>query len=411
MPKLFQSKFLLKSVQIFLVCLVVLGGGILRSGEYVQAAACPVNTGNCDGSADGSCETDLLTDANNCGHCGIVCNGICENGECKEFLGGLIPCGRISDNCDTAWDERADCNLCHLIIMGKLIIDFLLEMAVVVGALFVTLGGILYIFAAGDKGKMALAKRTISLTLYGFAIVFVSWIIVDTVMIVFGYIDPFDSGGKWHKMNCEVPMRTCSSSPPAATFCGDGVVQKPNSAGFNEECDTDGSSCGSLVCNADCTCKTEPTPGVCGVWFSGANACAPGGSDACQIPFNVTDLCYNGYGLQVCSNWVANGNYPDNAVAFPDAVFATFDGIAVDINTNLKLWNDTDYKNKDGTTLPVLDINGPAIINNLLASGAISTEKCFGLNETETYWTNCGFSSDFMSNWDHGSCKITCIAP
>jgi len=280
MPKFFQNKFLLKLVQVFLVCLIVLGGGILRNGEYVQAAVCPINTGNCDGSVDGSCETDLLTDANNCGHCGIVCNGICENGECKEFLGGLIPCGRISDDCDTAWDERADCNLCHLIIMGKLIIDFLLETAVVVGALFVTLGGILYIFAAGDKGKMALAKRTISLTLYGFAIVFVSWIIVDTVMIVFGYIDPLDSGGKWHKMNCEVPMRTCDN------FCGNGIVDP------GEECERTESL-------ADFQARTG---GTAAEWVEMKGSCSFGCDFRCIDPSTgepddrIGEGCYNPLG-------------------------------------------------------------------------------------------------------------------
>jgi len=381
--------------------------------NVLKGGTCEADTGECVyDSVVMSCEG--MGDPCKLDGCTEISSGddVCVADTGPNLCGGLIPCGRMVDDCDTAWDERADCNLCHLIIMGKLIIDFLLEMAVVVGALFVTLGGILYIFATGDTGKMALAKRTISLTLLGFAIIFVSWIMVNTVAVVFGYVDLLDSGGKWHKITCDVPMRTCSSSPPAATFCGDGVVQKPNSAGFNEECDTDGSSCGSLVCNADCTCKTEPTPGVCGVWFSGANAGIPAvpDPDAYQIPFNVTNLCHSGGVLRVCSNWVASGNYPNNATAFPDAVITTFDGIAVDKNTNLKLWNDTNYKNKDGTTLPVLDINGPAIINNLLASG-IPTEKCFGLNETETYWTDCRFSSDFMSNWEHGSCKITCTAP
>ncbi len=218
MKKFFQNKSLLKSIQIFLVCLIVLGGG-LGGGEDIRAAVCSPYVGNCDGSADGSCETDLLTDANNCGHCGIVCNGYCVDGECKEPLGGLIPCGRISDDCGTEWDERADCNLCHLIIMSKEVIDFLLEVAIVVGALFVALGGILYIFATGDTGKMALAKKTISLALLGFAIVFASWLIVNTVAVAFGYVDLLDSGGKWHKMNCEVPMRICP------VHCGNGIVE------------------------------------------------------------------------------------------------------------------------------------------------------------------------------------------
>jgi len=372
--------------------------------NVLKGGTCEAGTGECVyDSVVMSCEK--MGDPCKLDGCTEISGGddVCVADTGPNLCGGLIPCGRMVDDCDTAWDERADCNLCHLIIMGKLIIDFLLEMAVVVGALFVTLGGILYIFATGDTGKMALAKRTISLTLLGFAIIFVSWIMVNTVAVVFGYVDPLDSGGKWHKMNCEVPMRTCSSSPPAATFCGDGVVQKPNSAGFNEECDTDGSSCGSLVCNADCTCKTEPTPGVCGVWFSDAVQ----GTVTCEVPFTAGSTN---------ANWVANGSYPNNAIAFPNAAGAgkTFDGIAIDENTHLELWDGPNY-----TGTKVVDITGPVVINNgpftssdpgLCDGGGLAT--CWGLKSIPAFaaWS-CQKSSENMSSWNNGSCKITCTAP
>lgn len=72
---------------------------------------------------------------------------------------------------------------------------------------------------------------------------------------------------------------SCSPCPPSKPFCGDGIVQKPNSNNFLEECDTtnlDNKQCtdldmyvsGTLECKGDCTFNTyncvsaqEPTCG------------------------------------------------------------------------------------------------------------------------------------------------------
>jgi hypothetical protein len=62
--------------------------------------------------------------------------------------------------------------------------------------------------------------------------------------------------------NCKFDRTTCIEVPPRV--CGDGIVQRPNSAGFNEDCDGNNlvaRGCtdlgnfvgGNLTCNADCT--------------------------------------------------------------------------------------------------------------------------------------------------------------
>ncbi|MGA2687634.1 MAG: DNRLRE domain-containing protein [Candidatus Korobacteraceae bacterium] len=46
---------------------------------------CQSGYGNCDNNPNNGCETNLMTDHNNCGACGIHCNGlqICQGGQCQ----------------------------------------------------------------------------------------------------------------------------------------------------------------------------------------------------------------------------------------------------------------------------------------------------------------------------------------
>ena len=115
--------------------------------------------------------------------------------------GGLIPCGKNCDDPDTGdWVETDDCDLCDMVLMGQLIIEFLLKISAVAALLAIAFGGILYIFAAGSPGTIDKAKTIIKYTLIGFLIVFISWAIIDTILVMFGYIDPI--GGDWYSINC-----------------------------------------------------------------------------------------------------------------------------------------------------------------------------------------------------------------
>ena len=91
----------------------------------------------------------------------------------------------------------------------------------------------------------------------------------------FGY----NSGSLSCKSDCSFDTSSCN---PAAgdKYCGDTSIQKPNTAGFNEDCDKTnlgGKSCsdiqayesGSIACKSDCTynfagCKLKPPEPKCG---------------------------------------------------------------------------------------------------------------------------------------------------
>jgi len=113
--------------------------------------------------------------------------------------GGLVPCGRLFNDPNTSWDDRDDCNLCYLILMIQLTIEFLVKIAAVVAAFFLAIAGFMYIFAAGQPDKMTLAKNIFSKVLIGFLIIFIAWIMVDTILTMFGYIDPLGDNN-WHVM-------------------------------------------------------------------------------------------------------------------------------------------------------------------------------------------------------------------
>jgi len=114
--------------------------------------------------------------------------------ECKP---GLVPCGRICDVSSTPYREDQPCTICHLVLMMQLIMDFLFKIAAVVAAFFIAASGTMYIVSAGRPELLSLSKTTFKTTLLGFILVFIAWVLVNTILTMFGYIDPLRDGN-WH---------------------------------------------------------------------------------------------------------------------------------------------------------------------------------------------------------------------
>ena len=74
---------------------------------------CNAGFGNCDGNAGNGCETNLLTDATNCGQCGHVCASgeSCVSGSCTCGSHGDCPSGQSCCN-GACVDEQSDVNNC-----------------------------------------------------------------------------------------------------------------------------------------------------------------------------------------------------------------------------------------------------------------------------------------------------------
>ncbi len=108
------------------------------------------------------------------------------------------------------------------------------------------------------------------------------------------------------------------------------------------------------------------------------------------------------------SESVKSGNYPDAKKAFPKANKATFDGIAINQGTRLIIFK---HKNFEGDT--IIDIEGPAIINNIIYRGYYPDKK-WRKRAYNKYYNDRfppstrKWSKTDMTKWGLGSLQIIC---
>ena len=113
--------------------------------------------------------------------------------------GGLVPCGRETNNPKTPWNEREPCQIKHLFLSIKIIIDFLLFRVIPIILVLLTIAtGVIFYTSLGEIMTMA---RVISLWKaagIGLIIVFFAWTIVNIFLHLIGYnIGIF---GNWYQL-------------------------------------------------------------------------------------------------------------------------------------------------------------------------------------------------------------------
>lgn len=123
--------------------------------------------------------------------------------ECKASpqKGGLVPCGRQSDDPDTPLNECCPCTLCHFFVLIKKIIDFLtIDIAFPLLALMITAGGIMYLTSGGDPKRLNTAKTILKNAAIGVLIILCAWVIVDTLIT---FLTPANSPFQnWSTIQC-----------------------------------------------------------------------------------------------------------------------------------------------------------------------------------------------------------------
>jgi hypothetical protein len=110
--------------------------------------------------------------------------------------GGMVPCGRADNNPATPWDDTDPCNFCFLLMLISEITNFLITLAAAVAVLALVVAGFLFITSAGNEERRTSAKRALKLTIIGFVVIFISWLMIDFILTAWGYLDPL--GGKWN---------------------------------------------------------------------------------------------------------------------------------------------------------------------------------------------------------------------
>jgi len=132
----------------------------------------------------------------------------CPGGTCPpELRGGLVPCGRSCDDPCTEICECAPCTLCHLFVLFKRIVDFLtLYILFPLAVLMIVVGGVMFLIAAGDPEKIRTAKKILTSVVIGLVIIFLAWLIVDTIIVFIVSPKPeFAPLRNWSTINCPVP--------------------------------------------------------------------------------------------------------------------------------------------------------------------------------------------------------------
>lgn len=104
--------------------------------------------------------------------------------------GGLVPCGRTSDNPDTPWIETEPCGIKHIFILIKNIIDFLLgKLAPLLLVLLMVYSGVIFYLSLKMEAPTPIAKvkSLWKAAGIGYGIIFFAWIIIDLILKIFGY--------------------------------------------------------------------------------------------------------------------------------------------------------------------------------------------------------------------------------
>jgi hypothetical protein len=67
----------------------------------------------------------------------------------------------------------------------------------------IVIGGIMFLTAAGDPGRIGTAKKILTSVVIGLLIIFLAWLIVDTIiMFITKSGSPFQN---WSTIDCSVP--------------------------------------------------------------------------------------------------------------------------------------------------------------------------------------------------------------
>jgi len=181
------------------------GNGALDAGEDCDIGLdkIPGNADDIDKACEGQCQANCTCLVGNCPPQCPCPDGICP----AELKGGLVPCGRRCEDPDTAICECCPCTLCHFFVLAKGVIDFVtLNIVTPLGVLMLVIGGGLFLTAAGDPGRINQGKGIIKAVIIGLIIIFVSWLIVDTIISFLTTGSPFATVFQsWNNINCPVP--------------------------------------------------------------------------------------------------------------------------------------------------------------------------------------------------------------
>ena len=203
-----------------------------------DSSTCPADCG-CNHNA--RCEPERGENFWNCSDdCKALAESPCLCRADPKHLGGagFVPCGRKADDLDTSNCECCPCALCHAFLVFKRITDFLIkDLFFPLLVLAIIIAGILHVFGAIRITDITKAKAVLTAGAIGTMVIFTSWMTIN-FFLYFMIHEKTNEGiatifsEPWSEISCNYPTEPC-----ATAYCGDGIVQKPNSERVNEECE------------------------------------------------------------------------------------------------------------------------------------------------------------------------------
>ena len=187
---------------------------------------------------------------------------------------GLIPCATSGND--------VPCTLCHFVIGGKGVIDYLMELMTWIGLAVIATMGVIYIISTGNEKLTTVAKKGIFAAAGGFALMLSGWLIVQTVMWSLSAKTDLGIGiTDWNTFTCD----TRSSVGSTMTHGEPGVDNSggPLAGGTCETITAPGNPCS--VENLRNTCfadVAEQMSQICNAESRG-NPFAKSGTDHCPI--------------------------------------------------------------------------------------------------------------------------------
>jgi hypothetical protein len=98
---------------------------------------------------------------------------------------GLVPCGQTSPDGKTI---PCPCQFEHIFVLLNKIYNFIVKMiAAPLAVIALIVGGILIMISAGNPELLGKGKKTLYAAIIGLALVFGSWVIINTILSLIGY--------------------------------------------------------------------------------------------------------------------------------------------------------------------------------------------------------------------------------
>ncbi|MBN2197800.1 hypothetical protein JW698_01215 [Candidatus Wolfebacteria bacterium] len=105
----------------------------------------------------------------------------------------LVPCGG---------NTGVECTWCHLMILVKNIVDFMIYLAIPLAIIMIIVGGIMIMTAGGSTERASKGRQILTAALTGLIIVLFSYLIIDTIIKTIGQGWDNLKIGPWNKLEC-----------------------------------------------------------------------------------------------------------------------------------------------------------------------------------------------------------------